>query len=710
MWRSSFTTLTFTMPDWIPPLSTPTHQFNSDPPTYARLTSIIRKMKSNSSACPLDQLSIISLKHSAYLRTYLTAIIQNVWKSGQIPEVWKKAVTILIHKKDSPDDPQNFRPITLQSVPLKIFMSALRNTMYEFLLKNGFIENSIQKGFTPGMSGTFEHTSHLAFLIKQAKKQQRSLTVTLLDLKNAFGEVHHRLIPTVLQYHHIPEHFRKCVENVYSDFYSSVITDAYQTPFIKVNRGVLQGCCFSPLLFNMLMNTYVQYIKSERFIQLGFTASQPLLKPKHWFQFADDAAITTGEEYETQILLNAFTAWCSWAKMKLRIDKCKSFGVSKVNSTSSQILPKLYLNRRLIPSVNRNESFCYLGRYYNFAMDNTDHKQILISETEDILEKIDRLPLHPKFKLQLYMKYLLPKISWHLTIADIDKTWVKQTLDMICHNKFRAWLEIPPCGTLDILFLSKSKFGLNIVDISTKFTQSQVVLRNKLKNSSCPDIRQVYEASSTNTNVQYDRYLKPKEVIREIRAEKVENIQNHLTSQSLVTKSLWKEAFPDMIKDWHATLDKLSKNIYNFVTRYLNNTLPTLKNMLLWNKATSNLCYSCSNVQTLQHIVSSCKVHLEQGRYTWRHNSVLKNLVEYLSSVKKDLSFYADVDGFENPSIIAGLEVRPDMIIVNTTIRAIYVIELTIGFETNITKNCTRKTLHYKEFCNALKQRYDTVE
>ena len=165
-----------------------------------------------------------------------------------------------------------------------------------------------------------------------------------------------------------------------------------------------------------------------------------------------------------------------------------------------------------------------------------------------------------------------------------------------------------------------------------------------------------------------------------------------------------------MIKDWHATLDKLPKNIYNFVTRYLNNTLPTLKNMLLWNKATSNLCYSCSNVQTLQHIVSSCKVHLEQGRYTWRHNSVLKNLVEYLSSVKKDLSFYADVDGFENPSIIAGLEVRPDMIIVNTTIRPIYVIELTIGFETNITKNCTRKTLHYKEFCNALKQRYDTVE
>ncbi|CAB4005874.1 Hypothetical predicted protein [Paramuricea clavata] len=103
---------------------------------------------------------------------------------------------------------------------------------------------------------------------------------------------------------------------------------------------------------------------------------------------------------------------------------------------------------------------------------------------------------------------------------------------MMCHNKFRAWLEIPPCGTLDILLLGKSKFGLNIIDISAKFTQCQVVLRSKLKNSSFPDIRQAYKASSTNTNVQYDRYLKPKEVIQEIRTEKVANITHYLTLQS----------------------------------------------------------------------------------------------------------------------------------------------------------------------------------
>ena len=429
IWNNAFPCHVFMLPNWLPKLSAPTHEFNCTPPTYAKITAIIKRMKSKGSACPLDQFSVIPLKKSAYLRSYLTEIIQTVWKSGQIPDTWRKAASILIHKKESTDDPQNFRPITLQSVPLKVFTSTIRNSMYEFLLKNNYIENRIQKGFTPGVSGTFEHTSHLAYLIRRAKKQQRSLTIALLDLRNAFGEVHHKLIQTVLQYHQIPEHFQNCIGNLYSDFRTTVVTESYQTPFLKVNKGVLQGDCLSPLLFNMVMNTFVQYVKTEQFCQLGFNAGQPFLTTKHWFQFADDAVITTSEEYETQILLNAFTMWCNWAKMTLRVDKCKTFGIMKRNSAAKQYFPKIYVNHSLIPSVKQNESFCYLGRFYNFPMDNAVHKQFLISETNNILEKIDRLPLHSKFKLDLYRKYLLPKISWHLTIADIDRTWIKQTLD-----------------------------------------------------------------------------------------------------------------------------------------------------------------------------------------------------------------------------------------------------------------------------------------
>ena len=166
----------------------------------------------------------------------------------RIPIIWKRAIPILINK-DSTDDPCNFRPITLESVPLKIFTSAMRNRMYEFLLKNEYVESSVQKGFTPGMTGTFEHTAQLVHLIRQAKKQQRSLIITLLDLKNAFGEVHHRLISAALRFHKIPEHFIDCIGDLYCNFHSFVVTKSYHTPFLPVKRGVLQGDCLSPLIF-----------------------------------------------------------------------------------------------------------------------------------------------------------------------------------------------------------------------------------------------------------------------------------------------------------------------------------------------------------------------------------------------------------------------------------------------------------------------------
>ena len=94
-------------------------------------------------------------------------------------------------------------------------------------MKNNYIETNVQKRFTPGMTGTYEHTAQLAHIIRQAKKKQRSLVVTLLDLKNAFGEVHHNLIPLVLDYHHVPSELIECIMSLYKDFATTVVRLIY---------------------------------------------------------------------------------------------------------------------------------------------------------------------------------------------------------------------------------------------------------------------------------------------------------------------------------------------------------------------------------------------------------------------------------------------------------------------------------------------------
>ena len=127
-------------------------------------------MKSSGSPCPLDQLSIICFKRCPYLRSYLTDLIREIWLSKTVPAEWKKACTILIHKKGNTNDQSNFHPITLQSIPLKVFTSCLRNAMYSFLVSNNLIEQSIQKGFTPNLCGTLEHTAQMANIINKIRE------------------------------------------------------------------------------------------------------------------------------------------------------------------------------------------------------------------------------------------------------------------------------------------------------------------------------------------------------------------------------------------------------------------------------------------------------------------------------------------------------------------------------------------------------------
>ena len=344
-------------------------------------------MKASGSPCPLDQLSIICFKRCPFLRTYLTDLIHAVWLSGTIHSEWKKACTVLIHKKGDTNIPSNFRPNTLETIPLKVFTSCLRNAMYSFLTTYNFIEHNIQKGFTPNVSGTLEHTAQMANIINKARIKQRSLVITLLDLKNAFGEVHHNLISSILDYHHIPGHNKLIVQSLYTDFKTSIITAEIRTPFIPVGRGVLQGDCLSPLLFNMCFNTFIQHIKAEKYRQFGF--SLQFLNPIHWFQFADDAAVISSQESENQHLLNRFFIWCQWSNMIIWVDKCSTLGIKKTLTKSVQYLPKLLINNQLIPKISIGEAFQYLGRYFNFNMSDEQHKSELISLVEELMADID---------------------------------------------------------------------------------------------------------------------------------------------------------------------------------------------------------------------------------------------------------------------------------------------------------------------------------
>ena len=104
-----------------------------------------------------------------------------------------------------------------------------------------------------------------------------------------------------------------------------------------------------------------------------------------------------------------------------------------------------------------------------------------------------------------------------------------------------------------------------------------------------------------------------------------------------------------------------------------------------------------------------CNVALKDGRFTWRHNSVLYKLYHYISALSSQTNTNVFVDwlGHDSPALFFN-SYRPDLLIVSGG--KITAIELSICFETNFSKARSYKQNKYKNLkadlckpCNSFK-------
>ena len=123
----------------------------------------------------------------------------------------------------------------------------------------------------------------------------------------------------------------------------------------------------------------------------------------------------------------------------------------------------------------------------------------------------------------------------------------------------------------------------------------------------------------------------------------------------------------------------------------------------------SDICCLCNKKsETIHHIVSNCEVSANEGRYTWRHNSVLYTILTHINSIVNDgYSIYADIEGYANPASLFR-SVRPDVVIVKSD--RYFIIELTVCFETNLVKSREYKINKYKSTKDEVLDKNITVE
>ena len=154
---------------------------------------------------------------------------------------------------------------------------------------------------------------------------------------------------------------------------------------------------------------------------------------------------------------------------------------------------------------------------------------------------------------------------------------------------------------------------------------------------------------------------------------------------------------------WKSYMWDIPQGVLKFAINAGINTLPTFDNLKRWGKRVCDRCPFCGNIQTLAHVLSNCTVALDQGRFTWRHNSVLMSIIDLVNPrLFGGMSLFSDLPGFQAPH---GGTIPPH--ILTTSFKPDFVIfELTCPWDSNIDRSHDFKEQKYSPLVADLSANY----
>ena len=131
---------------------------------------------------------------------------------------------------------------------LKILQASLQQYMNHEL-------PDVQAGFRKGR-GTRDQIANICWITEKAREFQKNIYFCLIDYAKAFDCVDHNKLWKILKEMGIRDHLTCLQGNLYPGQEATVRTRHGTTDWLKIRKGIHQGCMLSPCLFNL----YAEYI------------------------------------------------------------------------------------------------------------------------------------------------------------------------------------------------------------------------------------------------------------------------------------------------------------------------------------------------------------------------------------------------------------------------------------------------------------------
>jgi hypothetical protein len=352
-----------------------------------------------------------------------------------------------IHKKGDKLMRENYRAISLLSIPGKVFLQILLQRM-KAKVETKFRES--QYGFRSGR-GTVDAIFIVRQIIEKAKEKKIPLHFHFIDFKAAFDTVWRTALWKMLKVIGIEHRIVNILKYMYDHTQCSVMIDGKLTQWFQVLVGVRQGCILSPTLFNIFLEFVMDELRSLTDFHLHADMSTDV-------RYADDTTLISlifdKLKLSTEELENACKKW----GMKINAAKCKLMG---------QGVGQITINNNAVENV---EKFVFLGSVVPHTADDVKRRIALASSAFGRLKKNiwSRRDLANAIKLRLYSSLIVPiaiyaSETWALKAEDTHKLLV---FENDCLRTMVGKTRIDRCKLLDI----RKNLGIkcSIVDMIQK--------------------------------------------------------------------------------------------------------------------------------------------------------------------------------------------------------------------------------------------------
>lgn len=345
---------------------------------------------------------------SSILTPHLLPVFEAATSTAKFPPEMLTATIITLPKPGKELNlPQNFRPISLLNVDVKLHAKLIANRLSSILPK---LINYDQVGFVMGHQTTDATRRMLNLLHLVEENKEPSLLLTL-DAEKAFDGVHWGYLSKVMEKFGVVGPLQKAIMALYSSPSAFVYTEGMFSKPFPITNGTGQGCPLSPIIFTMLIEPLAEKIRSHSSIQ-GIKSQDRQHKIS---LFADDVILSLSNPARS--LPSAHDVLAQFSRVSYY----------KVNASKSSILG-IHIHNKLenhlknsLPYPWTNESINYLGIKLTYPVSkiyNINYTPLL-SFFQPELSRLGKHHLTWSGRLAAYKMLILPKLIYVFRVLPI---------------------------------------------------------------------------------------------------------------------------------------------------------------------------------------------------------------------------------------------------------------------------------------------------